>query len=395
MKYRVLLMDNSVHMFKGGGQVFFSQLQSIVLKEKDIDLKVLNSESLTADPINRTVCRFIDAVTKSLMAIFPSFTTIGHATTFLDNLNYYIRLKRLSHKIPKGERFDLIVSNDLTDLFVIEKRNLKAVDLILVFHNPFIREIFADSGKQGLAKEVFDVRSYVDRSASKFNTTMVVINKEQERILSERYQSAIVNIPNGIDTDIYSPQQTSESKNFDLLFVGRLDESQKRISTLIKMVAEMEEARLTIVGDGPSRHFYEDMIAASDLERRVRLLGHVGDREKIESYRKAKLFVSASMNEGLSYTFLEAMSCGLPVVSFPNGASLELIDNGRNGYIVNSADEFISILMEMAHSMEKITEMGKSARKTILKRYSLESMSRSYITLIRDNLTKVDSSMRQ
>ena len=241
-KYRVLLMDNSVHMFKGGGQVFFSQLQSIVLKEKDIDLKVLNSESLTADPINRTVCRFIDAVTKSLMAIFPSFTIAGQATTFLENVNYYIRLRRLSHKIPRGERFDLIVSNDLTDLFIIEKRNLKAVNLILVFHNPFIREIFADSSKQGLAKEVFDVRSYVDRSASKFNTTMVVINKEQERILSERYQSAIVNIPNGIDTDIYSPQQTSGCENLDLLFVGRLDESQKRISTLIKIVAEVREA---------------------------------------------------------------------------------------------------------------------------------------------------------
>ena len=115
MKPRILLMDNGAHMFSGGGQVFSRQLLDL-LREKDFaSVETLTSKSLEDDFVNRTLCRMLDRTSMTIDRAFPSFIPASSISGVIQNLAYIIRLRREAGKVHKNGRYDLIISNDLTD----------------------------------------------------------------------------------------------------------------------------------------------------------------------------------------------------------------------------------------------------------------------------------------
>ncbi len=124
-----------------------------------------------------------------------------------------------------------------------------------------------------------------------------------------------------------------------IMTVGRL-KRVKNHALLIRAfakVSEIQPARLMIVGDGELRDELEALIAELGLGGKVVLPGFVNDPTPL--YRSADLFVLSSNYEGFGNVIVEAMACGVPVVSTdcPAGPS-EILENGRFGTLVPVGD---------------------------------------------------------
>ncbi len=99
---------------------------------------------------------------------------------------------------------------------------------------------------------------------------------------------------------------------FNIISVGRLDEG-KNHKLLINAISNLKNIRLYILGDGILRLELEDLIQSMQLEEKVFLLGF---QSNPYSYlKKADLFVFGSNHEGFPNVLLEAMACGLPILS--------------------------------------------------------------------------------
>lgn len=116
----------------------------------------------------------------------------------------------------------------------------------------------------------------------------------------------------GIDTDFFSPD-SSVKRGTAALSVGRL--SPVKRNDLIIRAAEHFLNELRIVGEGPERENLEALAAQLDLASRAHFVGPKNQEGLREEYRRAGVFAHASETGSLDKVVLEALACGLPVVT--------------------------------------------------------------------------------
>lgn len=157
-----------------------------------------------------------------------------------------------------------------------------------------------------------------------FNRSDVVFcyTKEDKRRVEEfGVTSDIKVIPNGIDTERFTPEGSESGLiNHDgpvVLFVGRLVGGKRPydvIGAIDQVHAEYPDIRLYLCGEGAMREELENHVAERGLKDSVRFLGQVPYDEMPTLYRAADALVLPSRAEGLPRTVLEAMACNVPVV---------------------------------------------------------------------------------
>jgi glycosyltransferase involved in cell wall biosynthesis len=121
------------------------------------------------------------------------------------------------------------------------------------------------------------------------------------------------------------------------VFVGRLTE-QKALPVALAAVAEVEGARLTLVGDGPERESLERRTLELGLGDRVRFLGSLPRHEALRYLAGARAAVLSSAWENLPHAAIEALAVGTPVVSTNVGGVPEVVHDGENGLLVPPND---------------------------------------------------------
>jgi glycosyltransferase involved in cell wall biosynthesis len=86
------------------------------------------------------------------------------------------------------------------------------------------------------------------------------------------------------------------------------------------------------------------------------------------------VFVHPSLRDGMPNAVLEAMACGKTVIATPVGGVTDVIEDGVNGLLVNvnDADGLAMKIAEALSGPEKRESIGRSARETILRQYTLE-----------------------
>ena len=99
--------------------------------------------------------------------------------------------------------------------------------------------------------------------------------------------------------------------------------------------------------------------------------------------RSLDLFVLPSLGEGISNTVLEAMACGLPVVATRVGGNPELVEEGRTGVLVPSADPsaMASAIRGYHDDRDRTRRQGTLARETAIQRFGLDVMVNNYLNL--------------
>jgi glycosyltransferase involved in cell wall biosynthesis len=145
--------------------------------------------------------------------------------------------------------------------------------------------------------------------------------EDRERLREVGVSAPVEVIPNGIDTERFTPNRPESDcvPNGDpvVLFVGRLVEGKRpgdAVAALDRLRETHPDAQLVICGDGPLRGELDRDIADRRLEGAVTFLGHIPYDEMPRVYRAAVALVLSSRAGGLPRTVLEALSSGVPVV---------------------------------------------------------------------------------
>jgi glycosyltransferase involved in cell wall biosynthesis len=205
-------------------------------------------------------------------------------------------------------------------------------------------------------------------------------------------------LENGIDTAEYTRRRAPEEAKAALGFppaglligaVGRLS-GEKGFDVLIRslhrLVARGIDARLVIVGEGGERANLEALIRELDLGERVRLAGWQSD---VRGYFEAMdAFALSSLREGLPNVLLEAMALEVPLVSTRVNGVPRLVQDGRNGLLVNPGDlDGLTTALAGLLTNPGLRELFRAAgRRTVETRYSfatrMQRLSRLYDELL-------------
>lgn len=169
----------------------------------------------------------------------------------------------------------------------------------------------------------------------------------------------VVEIPNPsptVDRRSYLDAGTPFSGATNFLAVGRLS-SEKGYDTLLAafsiVAARRDDARLTIIGDGPLAAELQDLCARLGITAKVSFLGFVAD--PFPYYVHADAVVLASRWEGFPNVLIEAIASGTPVVATAcGGVTAEIVDQDRNGIVVSADGP-----QPMARAMLQVLGLGR------------------------------------
>jgi glycosyltransferase involved in cell wall biosynthesis len=226
---------------------------------------------------------------------------------------------------------------------------------------------------------------------------MVAVSSGLRDIALETDDIPIQVIPNAIDLTRFTPMLSWEREaendgHVTLLFVGRLIKF-KNLDTLLATVALLQEEtktpfRLEIVGDGVERPNLEEQVANMGLSSIVRFRGWV-DREAIAPYyQTADIFVTASIWEGMPNTVLEAMACGLPIIASNVQGCEDLVQHGKNGYLVpvKNAPAMAEAVLQLIDNEFERRRMGRQSRKIVERTFAWDQIASEYLATYRDVL---------
>jgi len=194
---------------------------------------------------------------------------------------------------------------------------------------------------------------------------------------------AIDVIPNGVELDRFSPAETTKSSVvLRLLTVGRLSVT-KRVEMLIDVAQILHRdgcnVHLTIVGGGQMEQQLRYMVAEKNLSNIIEITGRLDAEKMPQVYRQNDIFVSASMQEGMSNAMLEAMASGLPIVTTRCEGVEELIK--ENGIVVENAQPYqiAEAIKKLAETAETSKEISVAARKQAEK-FSWQQVAEQYLS---------------
>lgn len=211
------------------------------------------------------------------------------------------------------------------------------------------------------------------------------VSRNIERYVHDLAPDATTSVmPNGVDTRIFSPDRAPADPPFDcdpatpvFFAVSRLS-GKKGVDVLIEAARRLEasavDAHLAVAGDGPMR---DDVEAAARSRRDLEYLGRVSDDELAGCYAAADavLFTSKSGEAFPTLTMLEAYASGTPVVASKLAAPPDGVDDGENTVLIepDRPAAVVDAVRELATDPERLETMGRAARATATRRFSIES----------------------
>ena len=162
----------------------------------------------------------------------------------------------------------------------------------------------------------------------------------------------------------------------NLITVGRLA-PWKNIDTIIKSVNLLKQYdmkfKLFIVGSGPLESELKKLVSDLNLSSEVIFTGQKKYSELTEYYKNSNIYIQASGYEGLPHVLLEAINYDLSVISTPIGGSNEILQDGKNGYVLNlekgkkpNTENLKNIILETINKKE-LTEDKKKNAKILLR----------------------------
>jgi glycosyltransferase involved in cell wall biosynthesis len=231
---------------------------------------------------------------------------------------------------------------------------LKKIPLVITWH-----EIWGDYWYEYIGWKGFAGKT-TERLVARLTSENIAVSTTTAKNLSNLgILFEIKIIPNGVDIkNITSVSPACEPS--DILFVGRLIR-EKHVDLLIRaftlLLTEHQDYNLMIIGDGPERNTVSDLIKNLHLEDQVRFTGFQECHDEIIAHMKSsKICVLPSTREGFGITALEALACGLPVVTVdhPANAIRDLITE-RNGFLCTLSAE--DLAKTISQGLRQHTEM--------------------------------------
>lgn len=189
-------------------------------------------------------------------------------------------------------------------------------------------------------------------------------------------------IPTVIDLNRYSINDTLQNEIFTIGWIGSPVTAHYlyHVEPALMELCKNNKARLVTIGAG-SLHMKDVMVKDHSWS----------EKTEADDLRNVDVGIMPLPDEPWTrgkcgYKLIQYMACGKPIVASAVGANIEIIDHGKNGFLVESEKEWIKALSELSLNKELRKKMGRHGRKKVKTDYCLQVTAPRLITLIKECL---------
>lgn len=373
---KILMLNYEFPPLGGGGGVFSSDLAKELAKHHTVDI-------ITSGYKGLPVSEVIDNIRIFRVPIFMR-TNLSTAS-FISMLSYCI------FGIIKGIGLCFAIKYDLISTHFAIPTGPAGFVLSKLFHKPNVLSIYGgdiyDPTKKLSPHRIPALRLVIRiilRSANKVVAESTDIKKKAE----DYYSAGDINlIPLGFSLPSYKKVSRSElgySETSTLIIaIGRLIK-RKGYDLLIKALSRIKDpnVKLLIIGIGPEKAYLEKVCSESGVDKQVLFLGQVSEEKKFQHLSVSTIFALSSLHEGFGIVFLEAMYCGLPVITTDCGGQADFLKDGTTGFLTPVGDEGlltekISLLIKDKGLRSQISDHNKEYAKS----FSIQKTAEQYEAL--------------
>lgn len=190
----------------------------------------------------------------------------------------------------------------------------------------------------------------------------------------------------GIDTTVFFPAEIYAVEG-PLISVGRFSDPRKNFPLLLAVYRDIRQEcpaspHLLLVGTPPTENDWKQA-ELWGLTPYIHAVGEKSAAELATLYRQASLFVLSSDEEGLGIVILEAMACGLPVVSTRSGGPESCVQYGVTGYLtpVGDARTMAVKILSLLSKPEQRRQFGVAGQRAVKQAYSLEAAGATFLSV--------------
>lgn len=181
-------------------------------------------------------------------------------------------------------------------------------------------------------------------------------------------------LPSPVDTSVFTPDKSATVPG-RIGFSGRLDDPRKNLTLLLdafrNLLPTNPGAELYLIGYRPGAGV-EALLQERGISEQTRLVPYVAQLELPKILNSLDVFVVPSHQEGLCLAALEAMACGIPVVSTRCGGPEEFVADGVTGYLTDSDAQTMSSVLKRILSNRSLRErLAQGAQSMVERRYSV------------------------
>lgn len=257
------------------------------------------------------------------------------------------------------------------------------VFLLRVYRLPYILR-FGGKGFRDLQNQSLFWRLLVSVTLSNALGGIVVGETLKEDVDLFISRDRLVTVPNAIE---WQPlmRQPLRKEYVQVLFLSNLTPSKGPMEFLkaAKIVIHQEKSiRFVLAGAVWSQPFYQELqsyISNAELSDFVEMPGGVYGEQKEDLFSSSDIFVFPTYYETFGIVNVEAMRAGLPVISSPEGAIPEVVQDGVTGYIVNpkNPEEIADRILRLVRDADLRERMGRAGREAFESKYTLSAYARN------------------
>lgn len=219
---------------------------------------------------------------------------------------------------------------------------------------------------------------------------VVAVSEFTRSIALKHYDVPIQVIPNGVDLENFDPGEIKVSTPPRIFFAGRFA-PQKNLIEFVRILAGLTDLEwdCVMLGDGPLRPEIEKEIAQYGMQDRFTLPGWVTQDRVMEWLQRSDILFMPSLSEGLPVTGVQAVAMGLAAVLSRAGGNIELVEEGKNGFLLDIHDNngYQQALRRLLEDRSTLKACRHASRQ-LASRFDIRSIARSYETLFEQVIQK-------
>ena len=359
-------------------------------------ITLIKANALAEISTNTVYIIVTDNKNKSIIPLNPHIKLINLSINYFEddykskfNILKGIFIKRIKHKnkltnILNEIKPDIVISTGTSEKNFLGKLKINSNPIrIREIHMP--KNYRLSSSNNFFEKILAFGGNFIDYKLNINHYDKIVVLTQEDKINNWGNNSKVIAIPNPLNS-IYFENQPISDRNKTVITAGRLVPI-KNFKSLINAWEQINtlhpEWNLEIYGEGGLKKELQDQIDNLHLNQSVFLKGHSNNIQ--EQMSKASIFALTSISEGFGIVIIEAMSCGLPIVSFacPCGPK-DIITEGKDGFLVNVNDEVeLANKINLLIDNEDLRLQMSYAAKIKAKKYNIENIIPIWMNLFK------------
>jgi glycosyltransferase involved in cell wall biosynthesis len=212
---------------------------------------------------------------------------------------------------------------------------------------------------------------------------VVAVSEYSRQLALEHYPIDIKVIPNGVNLQALNPGDIQISDPPQIVFAGRFMQ-QKNPVTLVRILAGLQNLdwKCAMLGDGSLREDVEQEIERNGLRDRFVIPGWVTPEEVIEYFSNSDILLMPSSSEGLPVVGVQALAMGLAIVASRVGGFVDIVDQGKNGFLYsqNDSEGMQSGLRELISDKETLLVFRRHSRE-FAQRFDISKVVDEYVQI--------------